>query len=223
MADVQKTIEVPAPVREVYDRWTQFESFPNFMEGVKEVRQLDDSHLHWRAEVGGKQVQWDAEIIEQIPDRRVTWGSTSGRINAGLVEFRPIDDRRSEVSLRMQVEPEGFAENVGDKLGFLDRQVGDDLKRFRDFIAERRTVTVAYRGEINPPNRSDNDWRGTLRRARLTAKQSGGVTMIGEDLGKSLKQCSILDLGARWFRARAGLREDQRSTEHGHWDPGQRS
>ena len=83
MATVSKTIEVPVPTREAYNQWTQFESFPEFMEGVKEVRQLDDKRLHWRAEVGGKEEEWDAEITEQIPDTRIAWRSTSGRPNAG--------------------------------------------------------------------------------------------------------------------------------------------
>ena len=89
MATVEKSIEVNVPIRKAYDQWTQFESFPQFMEGVKEVRQLDDTHLHWRAEIGGKEVEWDAEIGEQEPDRIVAWRSTSGRQNDGMVHFEP--------------------------------------------------------------------------------------------------------------------------------------
>lgn len=152
MANVQKTIEVPVPVREAYNQWTQFESFPRFMEGVEEVRQLDDRRLHWRAKVGGRQAEWDAEIVEQIPDRLIAWRSIGGRGNAGVVEFQPVAESRTQVSLRMETETEGAAEAVGDKLGVLGRQVEGDLKRFRDYIAELGTAEGAYRGRIDPLN-----------------------------------------------------------------------
>jgi uncharacterized membrane protein len=154
MANVQKTIEVPVPVREAYNQWTQFESFPRFMDGVEEVRQLDDRRLHWRAKVGGREVEWDAEITEQVPDTRIAWRSTSGRPNAGVVDFHRLDDSHTQVALQMEAEPEGVAESVGDKLGVLDRQVEGDLKRFRDYITERRTAEGAYRGQVDPPHRN---------------------------------------------------------------------
>lgn len=153
MATVQKTIDVPVPVREAYNQWTQFESFPEFMEGVKEVRQLDDRHLHWRAEIGGRQQEWNAEITEQVPDTRVAWRSIDGRPNAGVVDFHRLDDALTQVSLQMEAEPEGVTEAVGDRLGFLSRQVENDLKRFRNFITERGTATGEYRGQIDPPQR----------------------------------------------------------------------
>src|SRR2546423_9303924 len=102
MATIQKTIEVPVPVREAYNQWTQFESFPRFMEGVEEVRQLDDRRLHWRARVGGRDVEWDAEITEQVPDTRIAWRSTQGRETAGVVAFQRLDDTHTQVSLQME-------------------------------------------------------------------------------------------------------------------------
>src|SRR5438552_13327971 len=128
MATVSKTIEVPVPIREAYNQWTQFESFPEFMEGVKEVRQLDDKRLHWRAEVGGKEEEWDAEITEQIPDTRIAWRSTSGRPNAGVVDFHRLSDDKTQVSLQLETEPEGLVETLGTKVGVLDRQVQGDLE-----------------------------------------------------------------------------------------------
>ena len=154
MASVKKTIEVSVPIREVYNQWTQFESFPHFMEGVEEVRQLDDKRLHWRAKVGGKEEEWDAEITEQIPDARIAWRSISGRPNAGVVDFHRLSDTQTQVSLQMEAEPEGVVEKVGDALGVLDRRVQGDLERFRDYIAERGTATGAWRGEVEPPHRS---------------------------------------------------------------------
>jgi uncharacterized membrane protein len=151
---VKKTIEVPVPIREAYNQWTQFESFPQFMEGVREVRQLDDKRLHWRAEVGGREEEWDSEITEQIPDTRIAWRSTSGRANAGVVDFHRLNDEATQIALQLETEPEGVLEAVGEKAGVLDRRVQGDLERFRDFIAARGVATGEWRGDVDPPHRS---------------------------------------------------------------------
>jgi uncharacterized membrane protein len=148
MANIEKTIEVEAPLSTVYNQWTQFEEFPRFMEGVKEVQQLNEKQLHWRAEIAGKEEEWDAEITQQVPDERIGWRSTSGAVNAGSVSFRPLGQRRTEVKLRMEYDPKGFAENVGDAVGVVSGKVSGDLKRFKEFIESRGTETGAWRGEI---------------------------------------------------------------------------
>ena len=136
------------PVRTAYNQWTQFETFPQFMEGVKEVRQLDAAHLHWRAVIAGKEESWDAEIVEQIPDRRVAWRSVTGAPNSGSVDFEPIDDGNCKIILTLDYEPQGLAENVGSALGFDERQVGNDLELFKRFIESQGSPTGAYRGTI---------------------------------------------------------------------------
>jgi uncharacterized membrane protein len=148
METIEKTIEIEAPLNRVYNQWTQFEKFPEFMEGVEEVKQLDDKHLHWVAEIAGKKKEWDAEITEQVPDQRIAWRSTSGAINAGMVNFRTKDQGHTMVTLQMNYEPEGATEKTGDALGAVSRRVEGDLKRFRDFIQHRTTETGAWRGEI---------------------------------------------------------------------------
>jgi uncharacterized membrane protein len=149
METIQKTIEVEAPVTTVYNQWTQFEQFPEFMEGVEEVKQLDDKHLHWVADIGGRKKEWDAEIIEQVPDEVIAWRSTTGAPNAGTVNFQPKDPNHTVVTLRMNYEPEGAMEKAGDSLGLVSRRVEGDLKRFRDFVQQRTTETGAWRGEIH--------------------------------------------------------------------------
>jgi len=149
MARIEKDIEVNAPLRAVYNQWTQFEEFPQFMDGVQEVRQLDDTHLHWCAKVGGKDVEWDSEILEQVPDQRVAWRSTSGKLNAGSVEFQPIDSERTRVCLTMEYDPEGAVENVGDALGVTSRRVTKDLEKFKTFIERRGQETGGWRGEVH--------------------------------------------------------------------------
>jgi uncharacterized membrane protein len=149
MAHIEKSLLVGAPLREVYDQWTQFEEFPRFMDGVEEVRQLDDNTLYWRASIAGVEREWHAEIVEQVPDRRVAWRNLTGKQNSGIVSFRPADDRTTEVTLRVDYDPEGVAESVGDALGLVSRRVQGDLKRFRDFIEERGKATGGWRGEIH--------------------------------------------------------------------------
>jgi uncharacterized membrane protein len=150
MSTVQKSIDVNAPVNSVYNQWTQFEDFPAFMEGVKEVRQLDDSHLHWCAEVAGKDVEWDAEITEQIPDQRIAWRSVDGTQNAGIVSFHKLNDGSTRVMVQMDYDPEGLVENAGDAMGLLSHRVEGDLERFKDFLESRGSETGAWRGTIRP-------------------------------------------------------------------------
>jgi len=149
MAVIEKSIEVDVPVRAAYNQWTQFEEFPRFMEGVKSVRQLDDKRLHWRAEILGKDVEWDAVINEQMVERYIGWRSTSGPTNAGTVSFEPVGAARSRLTLRMEYEPEGALEKVGDWLGVLSARVEGDLRRFKEFIEKRGIETGAWRGEIH--------------------------------------------------------------------------
>jgi uncharacterized membrane protein len=152
MAIIVEHIEVEVPVSTAYNQWTQFESFPQFMEGVEEVRQLDDTRLHWRAKVAGRETEWDASITEQIPDVRVAWTSTGGPRNGGAVDFHRVEERRTLVVLVMEVEPEGVVESLGDHLGLLGRRVEKDLERFRTFIESRGAETGAWRGEVPAPH-----------------------------------------------------------------------
>ncbi len=155
MATVEKSVEVQAPVRSVYNQWTQFEEFPRFMEGVERVVQQGDRNLHWEAKVAGKKQEWDAVISEQVPDKRVAWTSTSGDDNSGVVTFHFLDDAKTRVTLQLTYDPEGIVETAGDKLGFMSRRVEGDLERFKEFIEDRNgNETGAWRGEI--AHRSDN-------------------------------------------------------------------
>jgi uncharacterized membrane protein len=152
MASVVESIDVNVPLSTAYNQWTQFEEFPQFMEGVKSVTQTDDTHIHWVAEIAGNEEEWDAQITEQHPDERVAWQSTTGAKNAGVVTFHRIDDDTTRVTLQMDVEPEGAVENVGTALGFLDRRVKGDLERFKEFIESRGAETGAWRGEVEVPS-----------------------------------------------------------------------
>ena len=148
MATIEQSIEVDAPLRPVYNQWTQFEEFPQFMEGVREVRQLDDKRLHWCAVVAGKEKEWDAEIVEQRPDERIAWTSRGGAWNSGVVTFHRLDDMRTKVMLQVEYDPQGVVENVGDALGVVSGRIKGDLERFKEFIERRGRETGGWRGEI---------------------------------------------------------------------------
>jgi uncharacterized membrane protein len=148
---VEESVNVSVPLHTAYNQWTQFEEFPQFMEGVESVRQIDDTRLHWVADIGGVHREWDAEISEQLPDERVAWTSVDGARNAGVVTFHRLDPDSTRVMLQLEFEPEGFTEQVGDKMGFVRRRAAGDLKRFKEFIEARGTESGAWRGEVDRP------------------------------------------------------------------------
>jgi uncharacterized membrane protein len=151
MSTTEQSIEVNVPVNRAYNQWTQFEEFPRFMEGVKQVFQTDATHLQWTVNIGGTDKKFDAEITEQIPDKRIAWKSTSGAVNAGVVTFHRIDDSRTRIMLQMDYQPEGAVEGAGDMLGLVSHRVKGDLERFKDFIEERGAETGSWRGEVKQP------------------------------------------------------------------------
>jgi uncharacterized membrane protein len=151
MARIEKSIEVNVPLEAAYNQWTQFEEFPRFMDGVREVRQLDDKRLHWRAEIGGKEKEWDTEITEQVPDDRIAWRATRGAPNAGVVTFHRLSPSSTRVMLQIEYEPEGAVETVGDWVGAVSGKVSGDLERFKEFIESRGHETGAWRGKIDRP------------------------------------------------------------------------
>ena len=148
MSRIIEEIEVDVPVRIAYDQWTQFESFPKFMEGVERVQQKDDKHLHWVAEVGGEKREWDAEITEQHPDHRIAWKALDQEGPNGVVTFHKLDDSHTKVMVQMEYDPEGIKESVGSMVGLDSHRVKGDLESFKDFIESRGGETGAWRGDI---------------------------------------------------------------------------
>jgi uncharacterized membrane protein len=149
MSKILEAVDVQVPVRTAYDQWTQFETFPVFMEGVKSVRQLDDTTLEWVADIAGQEKRWEAKITEQKPDERIAWTSIDGAHNAGVVTFHRLEPGRSRVTLQIDVDPEGPVETAGDAIGLVERRVKGDMERFKDYIEARGTESGAWRGSVD--------------------------------------------------------------------------
>jgi uncharacterized membrane protein len=169
MERIQKEFEISVPVRAAYDQWTQFEEFPRFMDGVEEVVQTDNTHLHWRVSVAGKQKEWDAEITEQVPDRVIAWRSVSGTPNAGQVRFEPIAQDRTRILFAMEYQPETAVEKAGDAVGVLSRKVDKTVEDFKEFIEQRGRETGGWRGEVHHGEQRDK----TAERMGKSGNQSG--------------------------------------------------
>jgi uncharacterized membrane protein len=148
MAKIEKDIEVDVPVSTAYNQWTQFEEFPQFMENVESVQQIDDTHLHWVAEYGGKRNEWDAEITEQVPDRTIAWRGLGGVKHNGRVTFDPLGPDGTKITVEMEWEPEGVVEKAGAAVGVDSRSVSEDLERFKEFVEARGVETGAWRDRV---------------------------------------------------------------------------
>ncbi len=146
---IDESIEVNVPVSAAYNQWTQFEDFPLFMEGVEHVEQLDDTRLHWIAKVGGKTNEWDAKILEQHPDKQISWISEDGKKTRGTVSFEPVGESKTRIRLSMSYQAEGAAEKLGSAAGLDQRRVRGDLERFKDLIESRGAESGAWRGEVS--------------------------------------------------------------------------
>jgi uncharacterized membrane protein len=146
---IDHAIEVDVPVSTAYNQWTQFEEFPLFMQGVEQVEQRDDTRLHWVASVAGRTVEWDAKILEQHPDRQISWISEDGKKTRGTVTFEPLGEQRTLVRLSMSYQVEGPVEQLGSAVGLDAARVRGDLERFKQLVESRGAETGAWRGEVS--------------------------------------------------------------------------
>ncbi|MDQ0735732.1 putative membrane protein [Arthrobacter agilis] len=176
---VEETVVVNLPVTTVYNQWTQFEEFPHFMGGIKQITQLSDDRLEWVAEIGGIRRQWEARVLEQVPDRKVSWAATEGATNAGTVSFEDLGGT-TRVNLVLEYEPEGLVEKVGDKLNVVENQAKADLHRFKEFIESESYATGAWRGTVagqpgTPTVEDAEQSRGDSGKAGVSGKVAAGV------------------------------------------------
>jgi polyketide cyclase/dehydrase/lipid transport protein len=210
---VEKSIQVGVPLTTAYNQWTQFEDFPHFMGGVQEVHQHDDQRLHWVAEIAGVRREWEATIIEQVPDQKIAWAATEGATNAGAVRFESTGPMSTTVYLTLEYEPEGVVEQVGDKLGIVERQVNADLKRFKELIEDEGYATGAWRGSVN-----EGLSVGTpgVEDAAASRGDSGkaGLSTTGIVAGAAAAVAGVAAAGAAVAAAKSGQGEEQQEVRH---------
>lgn len=173
---VEKSVTVEAPVSVVYNTWTQFEDFPLFMGGVQEVRQLGDSRLYWVAEIAGVKREWEATILEQVPDEKVAWAATEGATNAGTVRFTPAGVASTVVTLSLEYEPEGLVEKAGDLLSIVERRAEADMENFKQLMETGGREPGGWRGAINP----DAGIEPGVEAAALSSDDSGKSGVSGK-------------------------------------------
>ncbi len=184
MSMVMESIDVDVPLHSAYNQWTQFEDFPSFMDGVEAVRQTDDRHCLWTTKVAGARREFYTEIVDQLPDERISWRTVGGEVQQmGIVTFQRLDDVHTRVSLAMDFEPHGMAEKAGDMLGLPDRQVKGDLKRFKGYIEERGRESGAWRGRLAPGSTP-------------TAPTAGGTAALGDAPPREQPQARMTGEGA---------------------------
>lgn len=149
MSSISQTIEVEVPLQTAYNQWTQFEEYPRFMTDVREVRQLDDAHLHWVTRVGPSHSEWTAEITEQVPDRYIEWRSLGPAENRASVTFEPVGDQHTRIHLELRHDDQGIVEHADALFHSDERRVRHNLERFKELIEEQHAATGAWRGEIH--------------------------------------------------------------------------
>ena len=137
MSTIEKSIEINVPVYVAYSQWTRFAEFPRFMEGVKEVKQLDAKRLHWKAEIAGRDTEWDTDITEQTADQRLALTNRDGAIKGMVATFQELSNDRSTVRLQVEYNPQDAVEPVGDALGVVSLRVQGDLERFKGLVEKR--------------------------------------------------------------------------------------
>jgi uncharacterized membrane protein len=147
MPVIETFVEVHSPINTVYKQWLQFESYPLFMEGIDKVEELDDGRIRWRATVTGAPLEWESQIIENVPERRIAWRSANGLQKQGTVAFRPVGPEHTRITLRLEYDPDGYVDDIGRFLVAACRRVDDDLGRFRDLIERKRAESARPKAE----------------------------------------------------------------------------
>lgn len=214
MARVAQSIEVNVPVRTVYNQWTQFEEFPRFMQGVREVRQLDDAHLHWRVDRDGRELEWDSEITDQVPDHHIAWRDTSGPKNAGCITFQPLESDKTRIYMTIDHDPADAPLNAEQTIQTMSARVEEDLARFKEMLENQGSESGAWRGEIHAAQPVSSDAGSTADAVDNPMQKSVGQTASEySDAVQSGTDRNGLDGDAAPSRAR---REDSDEADSGH-------
>lgn len=136
MSTITESVTIEVPARAAYEQWAAYETLPRFSDGVINVERRGEDVTHWTVNIAGVTREFDAQVLERIPGRRLAWRSIDGPSHAGALEFEALDDHTTRVTARMDLAPEGFAETAADKLGVINIRVRRDLQQFKQYMED---------------------------------------------------------------------------------------
>jgi uncharacterized membrane protein len=173
--ELRKTINIDAPVSEVYRMWSDYENFPRFMSNVREVQKRGDRRSRWV--VGGPlsiPLEWDAIVTKTEPERVLAWRTLPGSTvqHAGVVRFDDCGDGTTRVELHLTYQPAGGL--VGQSVASLfhadpKTQMDEDLLRMKHFIESGARPGEAAQTGGRAERRDEEpqqETMGTRRRSR---------------------------------------------------------
>jgi uncharacterized membrane protein len=134
MESITESVEVRVPIEVAYEKWTGISAFPQYMDGVDDVRVFDGIHSHWVTSVGGFVREFDATVTELRPGQRIAWSCNSGPMLDGSVTFEPLSGDSTTISVELRLDPHGLVEVIAERTGILHRMVVADLYRFKEFL-----------------------------------------------------------------------------------------
>jgi HSP20 family molecular chaperone IbpA len=206
MAKIEKSVEINVPVHTAYNQLTQFTEFPRFMQGVQEIRQLDDTHLHWHSKSDGQDKEWDSEITQQIPDQCIAWRNITGPKNAGKIVLQPIAQDKTKVTLSMEFEPEPSSPDAANAEANIAQRIEQDLARFKKLIETQ--------------GQESGEWRGEVRDAQVVKPDDSQQAATAAQAGQQApNQQANQPSGQQQAQPRSATQADARKSEAEPWLP----
>jgi uncharacterized membrane protein len=179
---VQQDIDIGVPLQTVYNQWTQFEEWPQFMHRLQQVTQEDESHVSFKTKIWGISKEFKAEIVEQRPDERIMWRVTEGVTHTGVVTFHELAPRLTRVEVSLDVDPGSLLEKAARGMRHIKRAVRADMARFKAYVLIQEEETGAWRGEIKD---GDVKRRGSSPKSRRSASKNGRAQAAGRSKSTS--------------------------------------
>ena len=154
---IQRYTDVALPVDKVYQAWTDFEKFPNFMHRVTEVKKSGKDEIEWQEKIWFSKRQWKAKITERRKNDRIAWKTTSGTQHTGVISFHKLGDNLTRVMVTVDYHPAGMIEKMSSGLRFVKRAVEADLARFKAYVELEDAKAVEYANDKGKDDPGDDD------------------------------------------------------------------
>jgi uncharacterized membrane protein len=163
---VQQDLDIGMPLKTVYDHWTNYEEWPEFMHRVQSVTKEDDENVSFKAKIWGISKEFKAEIIEQRPNELVKWEVTEGMTHTGIVTFHELGPRLTRVELNLDVDPGSLIEKAARGMRHVKRAARADMARFKAYVLMEEAESSSSGGGSSSKSAS--------KRRRPSSKRSGG-------------------------------------------------